>query len=336
MKERRKIEKIDNMSAIIKKAAESIEADLLSDEISSKVEKFLPTGSTLLDLALGGGWAIRRIVNIVGDSSTGKSLLGAKAIGNAQNLYNAVVVYDDPETTFEPERAHIYGVDSDLVIYTQSDTVEKFFDNILTLLEDKDYEQPLIYVLDSLDALSSEDEMKATMAEASYGTAKAKKMSQGLRKVAREISKKDALLIIISQTRDRIGIQFGEKTGISGGKALKFYASQRIMLAQLSKLADKDKRVFGVNIRAKVTKNKISDPFREVDFNILFDMGIDDMESCLSYYIKQIGEPVWDDKKFRGVQTMLEFLDKEGKEEELKKRVIDLWMKDKVESGRKK
>ena len=256
---------------------------------STKSLEFVPSGSVLLDCVLGGGYPLGRIVNIVGDKSTGKTLIAMEALVNFSRLYpDGRMDYVESEAAFDPTYAHQLGVPMDNVTVTDScSTVEEWFDHLSKTLEEiKRSNRPAFYVLDSLDALSDTAELERDMDQGSYGAGKAKKLSQLFRRSIRDIQKTKMCVMIISQIRDKMGVTFGKKTTRSGGRALDFYASQVLFLAQIKKLVSTKrnvKRAVGVEIKALCEKNKVGLPFRDCEFPILFGFGIDDVVSCIEW-----------------------------------------------------
>lgn len=261
--------------------------------------KFIHTGCTLLDLTLGGGWPLGRIANIIGDKSTGKSLLAIEATANFVRQYpHGRVWYREAEAAFDKPYAASLGMPIDKVKFWPKtkdsfETVEQFSTDLDTqcgwLQERK---VPGLYILDSLDALSDRKELERESGEATYGTDKARQMSQLFRKRVRKIEAANMSLIIISQVRDKIGISFGRKTTRSGGKALDFYSSQTLYLSHLktlNKTKSGQKRAVGVRIRAKCDKNKISWPFCECEFTIRFGYGVEDAKASLEF-LKETGK----------------------------------------------
>jgi protein RecA len=259
---------------------------------------FIPSGCKLLDLALGGGWARRRIANIVGDKAVGKTLICIEAAANfAQIEPKGKIRYREAESAFDNSYAAALGFPVDRVDFGEPvDTIEDIFEDLEKVL--KGAKGPEIYILDSLDSLSDRAEMDRNIDEGSYGMGKAKMLSQMLRRLVRDLAHKDVTVFIVSQVRDNIGVTFGRKTARSGGRALDFYASQVLFLSQLGKL-DKTisniKRVTGVKVRAQIDKNKIGLPYRECEFPILFGYGIHDWKACAEYLKTVTGEIV--DKK---------------------------------------
>lgn len=258
--------------------------------------KFISTGSTLLDCALGGGLAVGRVVNVVGDKSTGKTLLAIEAFANCAIAYpTAKMRYAEAESAFDLPYAHALGMPTDRVSFLDPDkpfeTVEDFHADLKKFM---DRQRGVgMYTLDSLDALSDDAELALVgqtnedgSPKGSYGVGKAKHMSRMFRQIVRELEKSQLALMIISQIRDNIGVTFGKKYSRSGGRALDFYATHVIYLAHIKTLTrtiQNVKRPVGILVKAKVEKNKIGLPMREVEFPIMFGYGIDDMTACLTW-----------------------------------------------------
>ena len=252
--------------------------------------EFVRSGCKVLDLALGGGWAEGRIANIVGDKSTGKTLQCIEAAANFVAKYeDGEIKYREIEAAFDPGYAAELGMPLDRVDFgkEQLNTVEDVFEDLGHVIEKADH--PILYVVDSLDALSDRAEMVRGMDEGTYGAEKAKKMGQLFRRLVRPLEKSKITVLIVSQVRSKIGISFGRSTTRSGGRALDFYASQVLYLSHLGimhKTIGGVKRPYGIEVRAKVDKNKIGMPFREAQYPILFGFGIDDAAACINYLIE--------------------------------------------------
>jgi recombination protein RecA len=253
--------------------------------------QFTSSGCKTLDLALGGGWVEDRIINIVGDKATGKTLLAIEATANFAAKYpKGKIRYRESEAAFDKAYANAIGMPVDRVDFGEPmETVEDLFEDLTRII--KGAKQPELFICDSLDALSDRAEMERSMDQGTYGAEKAKKMSQLFRRLVRLMKQKHVTLIIISQVRDKIGVTFGRKTTRTGGHALDFYASQVVYLAHIATLQRKArgvKRPSGVEVRAKLDKNKVGLPFREAQFPIMFGYGIDDVAACLEW-LKEVG-----------------------------------------------
>jgi len=244
------------------------------------------SGCKLLDCVLGGGWCEGRIANIVGDKSTGKTLLAIEACANfARKHPTGQIYYAEVESAFDSTYAAGLGFPVDRVKFVEDCfTVEDWFKSLDAVA--KSAKHPVLYVLDSLDALSDAAEMKRDLGEGTYGANKAKQMGQAFRRIVQLLEDKNITLIIISQERDNIGVTFGKKSTRSGGRALDFYASQILWLSQLARLKRQRlgaERVVGIMVRAKAEKNKAGFPFRECAFPLMFGYGIDDLRACVEW-----------------------------------------------------
>ncbi len=253
--------------------------------------EFFSSGCSLFDCVLGGGWVRKRIINVVGDPSAGKTLLGIEAMANYATTYeDDEVHYREAEAAFDKPYAASIGMPLDRVDFGNEDdplqTVEDLFDDLMDVRAKK---VDALYIVDSLDALGDQAEQKRTNREekGTYGTGKAKKLSEMFRRENKRLAEY-LTIIFISQVRDKIGVTFGQKKSRSGGRALDFYASQVVWLAhlgRLSKTRKKVKRAYGVRIRAKCTKNKVGLPLRECDFPIHFAYGIQDVVAGVEWLI---------------------------------------------------
>ena len=256
---------------------------------------FIPSGTKILDMALGGGWARRRIANIVGNFSSGKTLIAIEASANfVLTEPKGIVRYREAESAFDPKYAEALGFPIDRVDFGDPiDTIEDLFEDLERVIEGA--KGPEIYIIDSLDALSDRGEMVRAMDEGSFGTAKAKMMSQLFRRTTSQLASKDITVFVISQIRDKIGVTFGKKTTRSGGRALDFYASQALWLNKADKIKltrGKVERVVGIEVNGVVEKNKVGLPYREAEFPIIFGYGIDDRKACSEYLKAVTGEIV--------------------------------------------
>lgn len=250
-----------------------------------KVECF-STGCQLLDCVLGGGWALGRTANIVGDKSTGKTLLAIEAAANFAKIYpKGKIWYNEVEAAFDEGYAESLGLPlSRTEFIPECTTVEDVFEDLEKRV--KSCTTQGLYILDSLDALSDRAEQKRDLDEGTYGTGKSKAMSQMFRRLIQPMASGNVTFIIISQIRDNIGVMFGKKHTRSGGKALDFYASQVIWLAYLKKLVQTRsgvKRPVGIHVKVQCQKNKCGPPFRECEFPIMFNYGVDDVNAHLKW-----------------------------------------------------
>ncbi len=250
---------------------------------------FVRTGCSLLDCALGGGWALGRVANLVGDRSTGKTALGVEALINfCQQYPKGKTAYRDVECAFDAQYAEHMGLKLDKVDFGDPDkpltTVEDFAQDLEKFVDECDGHG--IYVLDSLDALTTESELKQAFGDQGYGTAKAKLLSELFRKLTSKINQSNVLLLIVSQLRDNIGVMMGEKHKRSGGRSLDFYASQIVWLARIKTLErtqHKIKRAYGVRVKASVKKNKVGLERRTCEFDFLYGYGAEDLGASLGW-----------------------------------------------------
>lgn len=259
---------------------------------SEKGLPFISSGCSVLDEVMGGGYVLGRIANIVGDRSSGKTLLAIEAAANFVRSYpKARVRYVEAEAAFDDRYAQELGMPIENVDFGDDIfTIEDVFRDIEKTLE-KLGNEPCLYVVDSWDSLSDESEQERDIGENTMGMNKAKKSGELFRRMVQKIEKSRMLIIIISQIREKIGVTFGETKTRSGGKALDFYATHIIWLAEIEKLkkvVEKVERVVGIKVRANCKKNKVGLPFRQCDFPLLFGYGIDDLTAGVEWLI-QVG-----------------------------------------------
>lgn len=276
--------------------------------------EFFSTGCTLLDQVLGGGYVLGRMSNIIGDKSTGKTLMAIEGTVNFDKSFpDGIVRYAEAESAFDKPYAQALGAPIDRMQWVNWDfttegrptdelkalkdkglsegdndrTVERWYEDMLEFI-DQLHGRPGLYILDSLDALSSRDELGRGISDASYGQEKAKKIGELFRRLIGPLEKSRCAVIIISQVRDNIGVTFGEKHKRSGGHAMDFYATHCLWLAYtgaIKRTVAKIERAVGVKIEAKCKKNKVGMPHRGCKFNIMFGYGIDDVEAGLAWLI---------------------------------------------------
>lgn len=251
--------------------------------------KFFSSGCALLDCVLGGGWARGKVINVVGDKSTGKTLLAIEASANfVRGVAGGKVTYVEAEAAFDPEYARILGLPEErLDLVTDISTVEGLWRRIETIIKTK--EEHLV-IVDSLDALTDEAEIEREIGGATYGAAKSKLLSEGFRKLIRGMGATNLTLFIISQVRDKIGAPaFAKQVQRSGGHALDFYASQVLWLyeeAKIKKTVGGLERPIGMNVKCRCEKNKVGWPWRECLVPIIYGYGMDDVKAGLEWLAK--------------------------------------------------
>lgn len=332
-----------------------IKRQLLSGKKKSMevVRKGLSTGSTLLNLACSGqadvGFLPGTYVFLVGDSASGKSFLSLTCLAEAAlnpSFKNYRFIYDNAENGALMDIGKFFGQETArrLETATISNTLEGFFYNLDDAFTEA---RPFIYVLDSMDCLTTEEETDkfsegkqasraGKQATGSYGTSKAKANSAGIRRIIPKLKDTGSILIIISQTRDNIGFgsQFNPKTR-SGGHALRFYATLEIwssIRVRIKKTVRGKERQLGIICKAEVKKNRLTGRERSVEIPILHSSGIDDLGSCCDYLIDEghwsksgvnVAAGEFDHKGSR--DKLIAKIEDEGREQELRQLVVQVW-----------
>lgn len=292
-------------------------------------EEFIPTGSTMLDLYLGGGYGLRKVVHVYGEPSTNKTGVAVEAVINFMRTYqDGQARYCDAEAAFNKSYVVDLGLDTSdtRLTFFEPDatkdgfiTLESFAADLNKFINELPADKPGLYILDSLDSVPLEAEIENPAEMSGYGMEKAKFLSRMFRAIVQKLKSKRVCLFVISQVRDNTNRvnNIGPLKKPASGNAIRFYASQSIQLTHLqhlTKIVDKQEMPTGIKFKAKVMKNKCGTPDKYGEFTLIFGYGIDDVTDNLNWLssrdkIQSLPDEIWmgsNKKPLSQVSSMVE------------------------------
>lgn len=286
--------------------------------------EFTSSGAQILDCILGGGWAVGRVINVIGDKSVGKSIVAIEACVNLLLKYpDAYIWYVDSEAAFDESYILSLGIPVDKFKFIPAETMEDVHNMLDDKIANANPKNHGMIIIDSYDALSDEKEKERLIEEGSYKTDKVRMLGEFFRRNVSRLEKKNITTIVINQVRDVLTSRFPMKTK-TGGNTLNHNASQIVWLSELGKTektVNGVKRVIGLSVKAKVTKNKVGMPFRDCEFDLLLGYGMDDLSSNLKWLLSA-GKPFnLSDKNLNSTALITNFVKKcmEGPHDEFMK-----------------
>ena len=290
----------DLINSLNKDIGHRVAYNLGTDQSPTHVKRWISTGSKFLDYRIAnkknGGLPEGRIVEIFGPPSIGKSHLAAQICRSTQKM-GGIAVYIDTENATNPENLQHLGVDIyKRFVYVDTHCTEEVFDIAeKTILKAKALQKdvPVTIIWDSVAASSPKAELEGNYDKDTIGL-QARVLSKGMRKITGVIGDQNVLLVCLNQVRTKIGVMYGDPTAVPGGNAIPFHASVRIKLGAGSQIKDSNDNVIGINVSAKIIKNKVAPPFGSANFQIHFGRGIFEHEEIFDV-LREFGEATIND-----------------------------------------